>query len=233
MIVRLQSCPSTQAEAARLARDGCPSGTAVVADEQTSGRGRLGRSWHSQRGAGLYVSIVLRLPLAAESVPVLSLALGLATADAIAGATGIACDLRWPNDVLIGERKCAGILVETEDAAFIAGIGINVNHSEFPEDIAGLATSLRLATGRTHSREHLLDRLLESVDRFTKLLAGNGRDRIIEMFSHASSYVHGKRVIVGTTEGVTDGLDPAGFLYLRQPTGERTLILAGGLRPAC
>lgn len=233
MIVRLQTCPSTQAEAARLAREGCPSGTAVVADEQTAGRGRLGRPWHSERGAGLYVSIVLRLPLPPRSVPVLSLALGLAAAEAIAAATGIACDLRWPNDVLIGERKCAGILVETEDSVFIAGIGVNVNQSEFPTELTGLATSLRIATGRTHSRDHLLDRLLESVDRFTTLLTDGGRAPIIDMFSHASTYVHGKRVIVGTTEGVTDGLDPAGFLYLRQPTGERTLILAGGVRPAC
>ncbi|MGC9971620.1 MAG: biotin--[acetyl-CoA-carboxylase] ligase [Bryobacteraceae bacterium] len=232
MIVWFESCASTQIEAARLARQGCPSGAVVGADEQTAGYGRQGRAWHSERGSGLYVSIVLRLAIPPGSFPVLSLALGLATAESIANSTGLTCDLRWPNDVLVGEKKCAGVLVETERPAFIAGIGINVNQSAFPEDIAELATSLRLASGRPHSRDQLLTNLLESVDRFTAILVDEGRDAIIEAFSRASSYVQGKRVVVDTMEGVTDGLDPSGFLYLRRPDGARTLILAGGLRPA-
>jgi BirA family biotin operon repressor/biotin-[acetyl-CoA-carboxylase] ligase len=220
------------AEAAKLAREGCPSGSAIIADEQTAGYGRHGSAWHSERGSGLYVSIVLRLAIPPASVPVLSLALGLATAEAIANSTGLACDLRWPNDVLVGEKKCAGILVETEGPAFIAGIGINVNQSAFPDDIAALATSLRLASGRSHSRDQLLVNLLESVGRVTGILAEHGRAAIVEAFSRASSYVQGRRVIVDTMEGVTDGLDPSGFLYLRRPDGARTLILAGGVRPA-
>jgi BirA family biotin operon repressor/biotin-[acetyl-CoA-carboxylase] ligase len=232
MIVRLESCPTTMAEAAKLARQGCPSGTAIVAEEQTAGYGRHGRAWHSERGAGLYVSIVLRLAIPPDSVPVLSLALGLATAEAIASSTGLACDLRWPNDVLAGEKKCAGILVETEGPAFIAGIGINVNQSAFPDDIAALATSLRLASGHHHSRDQILTSLLESVERLTGILVDQGREAIVEAFSRASSYVQGKRVVVDTMEGVTDGLDPGGFLYLRRPDGARTLILAGGVRPA-
>jgi BirA family biotin operon repressor/biotin-[acetyl-CoA-carboxylase] ligase len=219
-------------EAAKLSREGCPSGTAVVAEEQTAGYGRHGRTWHSERGAGLYVSIVLRLPLPAENLPVLSLALGLATAEAIARAADLACDLRWPNDVLIGGKKCAGILVETEGPAFIAGIGINVNHSAFPAELTGLATSLLLASGHPQSKDQLLVRLLESADSFTKMLLNGGPEPVIAMFSRASSYVRGKRVIAGGLEGITDGLDPSGFLYLRQPSGERTLILAGGVRPA-
>ncbi len=232
MIVRLPICPSTMKEAAKLAREGCPSLTTVVADEQTAGYGRHGHAWHSERGSGLYVSIVLRLALPPASAPVLSLALGLATAEAIANSTGLACDLRWPNDVLIGDKKCAGILVETEGPAFIAGIGINVNQSAFPDDLAALATSLRLASGSHHSRDQLLENLLESVERLTGILVDEGRDAIIQAFSRASSYVHGKRVVVDAMEGVTDGLDPSGFLYLRRPDGARTLILAGGVRPA-
>lgn len=224
------------AEAEKLALEGCPSGSAAGADEQTAGHGRYGRAWHSERGAGLYVSIVLRLGIADESIPALSLALGLAAAEAIARAADLACDLRWPNDVLIGGKKCAGILVEASGAAYIAGIGINVNQSEFPEEIAGIATSLRAASGRTHSREQLLIHLLECVDSFAKMLAEGGREPVLSAFSLASSYVKGKRVIVeqrgGTIAGVTDGLDPAGFLYVCQPNGERTLILAGGVRPA-
>ncbi len=235
-IVWFESCSTTMAEAEKLACEGCPSGTAAGADEQTAGHGRHGRTWHSERGAGLYVSIVLRLAMPDENIPALSLALGLAVAEAIARATGLACDLRWPNDVLIGGKKCAGILVEAEGAAYVAGIGINVNQAEFPEDIAGIATSLRAASGRTHSREQLLIHLLECVDSFAKMLVKGGREPVLRAFSRASSYVKGKSVVVeqrgGTIAGITDGLDPMGFLYVRQPNGERTLILAGGVRPA-
>ena len=232
MTVWFESCASTQIEAAKLARQGCPSGTVVGADEQTAGYGRQGRGWHSERGAGLYVSFVLRLALPVKDSSVLSLALGLATADAITNLTGLVCDLRWPNDLLVGDRKCAGILVEVERPVFIAGIGINVNQSEFHAELAALATSLRLASGRMQSRDQLLAGLCESVDRFTKMLVEDGPTAILDLFSRASSYVQGKRVMVDEVEGVTDGLDPNGFLYLRRPGGARTLIYAGGVRPA-
>ena len=112
-------------------------GEVVLADEQTAGLGRHGHSWHSEAGSGIYCSIVLK------PAPVLTLALGLATADAIARSTGIGCDLRWPNDVMIRDRKVAGILVQLSGAKAIAGIGINVNHTEFPPELAREATSLR------------------------------------------------------------------------------------------
>src|SRR5690348_10963365 len=99
---------------------GRPIGTVILADEQTAGRGRHGRAWHSELRRGIYFSTVLR------PAPLLTLALGLATVEAIARATGIACDLRWPNDVLIGAKKIAGILVELVDGLAIGGIGINV-----------------------------------------------------------------------------------------------------------
>lgn len=235
-IVWFDSCLTTMAEAEKLACEGCASGTVAGADEQTAGHGRHGHSWHSERGTGLYVSIVLRLGMPDENIPALSLALGLAAAEAIARATGIACDLRWPNDVLIGSQKCAGIIAEAEGAAYVAGIGINVNQSEFPDDIAGIATSLRAASGRMHSREQVLIHLLECVDSFTKMLVEGGREPVLRAFSRASSYVKGKRVVVeqrgGAITGTTDGLDPMGFLCVRQPNGERKLILAGGVRPA-
>ena len=223
-------------EAARLAAEGCPSGTAVVAEEQTAGQGRFGRTWHSERGAGLYVSIVLRLPLPAERAPVLTLALGLATAEAIARATDLGCDLRWPNDVLIGDRKCAGILVHTVPGAFVAGIGINVNQTAFPPDIAASATSLRLVSGREHSREQLLEHLLRSVDSFVKMLVEGGCEPVVRMFSRASSYAAGKRVVVeqhgATLKGATAGLNPSGFLLLRRDDGATCVLTSGGVRPA-
>ena len=168
----------------------------VGAEEQTAGQGRHGRTWHSEPGSGLYVSIILRHQFAPATLPVVTLALGLAVREAILKSTDLACDLRWPNDVLIQSKKCAGILTLLEGSAIIAGIGINVNHSQFPDELSGIATSLRIASGRVHSRERLLVELLPSVDRYCALLETEGRGPILEMFSRASSYVSGRRVCV-------------------------------------
>jgi BirA family transcriptional regulator, biotin operon repressor / biotin---[acetyl-CoA-carboxylase] ligase len=219
----LDTCSSTMIEGARMAASGCESGAIVGTEEQSAGRGRFGRQWHSGRGLGLYVSFIFRL----REANLLPLALGVAAAEAIGPAT----DLRWPNDVLTGGKKCAGILVEAAPPAFIAGIGINVNQAEFPPEVSGIATSLRLASGRTQSREDLLIRLIDAVDRW----AGADRAMILRRFSEASSYVRGRRVIVeqgaSGIEGVTDGLDDSGYLWLRKDDGSRELILAGGVRP--
>lgn len=259
-VVVLDRCESTNIEAAKLAAAGCASGTAVVAEEQTAGQGRYRRVWYSERESGLYVSFVLRLGIAGESVPALSMALGLAAAEAIARAADVRPDLRWPNDVMLGGKKCAGVLVQVQPAgvggkgdrplffdekgsvpfsafselsAFIAGIGINVNHEALAPELE--ATSLRMETGRPQSRELVLIHLLDTVTSFTRMLAEGGREPVLAMFTRASSYVKGKRVKVEIggeeIEGVTDGLDDAGFLRVLRPDGTRTTILAGGVRP--
>jgi BirA family biotin operon repressor/biotin-[acetyl-CoA-carboxylase] ligase len=226
---------STMTEAIRLAGQGTPSGTVVGAEEQTAGQGRHGRVWHSEPGLGLYVSIILRRQLMPASLPVVTLALGLATRDAILKTTDLVCDLRWPNDVLIESRKCAGILTMLEGSAIIAGIGINVNHSSFPTELNHIATSLRIATGRTQSRERLLVEVLTSVDAYCDLLESEGRGPVIETFARASSYVSGRRVSVdqdgSVLHGTTAGLDDSGFLILRGDDGGSSLIVAGGVRP--
>jgi BirA family biotin operon repressor/biotin-[acetyl-CoA-carboxylase] ligase len=205
----------------------------VVAEEQTAGQGRHGHRWHSEAGAGLYCSLVLR---PGEAAPVITLALGMATAEAIARVTGLRPDLRWPNDVMAGERKLAGILVQMAGAALVAGIGINVNHREFPPELAGEATSLRLELGREVPREDLLAALLPAADSYCKMLKEGGREAILNLFTRCSSYASGKRVVVeqagGAIRGVTAGLDPAGFLRVRRDDGSDTLILAGGVRAA-
>jgi len=212
---------STQTAAA-----GRPLGGIVLADEQTAGRGRHSHSWHSEPGTGIYLSIVL------QPSPVLTLALGLATAEAITSTTGIACDLRWPNDILIGGKKAAGILVELVDDRAIGGIGINVNHTVFPPGLAGEATSLRLQAGREFSRTEILLALLPAIDIFQAL----DKDAILRLFAQASSYASGRRVVVmqpgGVVEGVTAGLNPSGYLVVRKDDGTDTLILAGGVRAA-
>lgn len=222
-------------EASRLAAEGCPSGTVVGADEQTAGQGRYGRGWNSESDAGLYVSIILRYRFTPADAPVVTLALGLATVEAILKVTDVACDLRWPNDVLIGAKKCVGILTHMEGPAIIAGIGINVNQAEFPEDLSAIATSLRIASGRVHSRERILVDLLLNVDRYCALLETEGRDPILKLFSRASSYVSGRRVTVdlgsGTVRGTTVGLNESGFLKLRTDDGSEHVVIAGGVRP--
>jgi BirA family biotin operon repressor/biotin-[acetyl-CoA-carboxylase] ligase len=235
-VVWFDTIGSTMIEAARLASKDCPSGTVVLADEQAAGQGRYGRTWHSEKESGLYVSVVLRLPLPPESMPVLMLALGMATQDAIARSTDLACDLRWPNDVLADGRKCAGILVQLLETAIIAGVGINVNQVGFPDELSGTATSLRIVSGRRHSREDLLVQLLEAIDGFCSILLDGGKEQILRLYSHASSFTKGRRVIIeqgdSVLEGTTEGLDPSGFLILRRTDGRRNLILTGGVRPA-
>lgn len=229
------SIGSTMTEAQLLAVAGCPSGTIVGAEEQTAGQGRYGRRWHSEPDSGLYVSMILRYPFPNDSLPLVTLALGLATVDAILKTTDLACDLRWPNDVLIQNRKCCGILTQMEGSAIIAGIGINVNHSHFPDELKDLATSLRIAGGRVHAREKLLVELVACVDNFCTLLAKEGREPILAMFSRASSYVHGRRVTVdqgdSVLQGTTAGLNESGFLLLRGDDGKQNVIIAGGVRP--
>ncbi len=230
------STASTMLVAARAAAAGCPSGAVFGADEQTAGQGRLGRSWHSEPDAGLYFSLVLRLNLPPARLPIVTLALGLAVAEAVSRVTDIACDLRWPNDVMVAGRKCCGILAQLDNNAVIAGIGVNVNHASFPEPLAPLATSLRIAGGRPVSRESLLAVLLASIDTHTALVERAGPEPILAMFSRASSYISGRRVTVEQDgrllTGTTAGLDPSGFLFLLEDNGRRTLILNGGVRPA-
>jgi BirA family biotin operon repressor/biotin-[acetyl-CoA-carboxylase] ligase len=224
---------STMTAASRLAAAGAPSGTVIGADEQTAGQGRHGRTWHSEPGSGLYLSIILRHQFTPAALPVVTLALGLAVSEAILQATEIACDLRWPNDILIQSKKCAGILTQLEGSAIIAGIGINVNHSSFPQELSAIATSLRIASRRIHSREELLLCLLPAVDRYCTLLEQRGRETILDMFSRASSFVTGRRVQVDEQSlvGTTAGLNDSGFLILRGDDGRSHTIVAGGVRP--
>jgi BirA family biotin operon repressor/biotin-[acetyl-CoA-carboxylase] ligase len=229
------SVTSTMTLAASLARDGCPHGTIVGADGQIAGIGRHGHTWQSEAEAGLYVSFVLRLPVSISALPVMMLALGLATQEAIAEAASLAADLRWPNDVLIGGKKCAGILAQIEGAAVVAGIGINVNHTAFAAEIAPMATSLRLEGTHGVSREDLLVALAKAVDATDKVLIEQGSPAILDMFTRASSYAQGRRVRVeqngAIIEGTTCGLDSSGFLMIRDDSGKETTILAGGVRP--
>jgi BirA family transcriptional regulator, biotin operon repressor / biotin---[acetyl-CoA-carboxylase] ligase len=236
--VWLRSTASTMKDAAALAARGEPHGTAVIAEEQTAGIGRHGHSWHSEAGGGLYLSIILRTALPADALPVLTMALGLATQRAVDEVADVSCDLRWPNDLLLNEKKIAGIMVQAVDSpagkgALIAGIGINVNQTAFPEDLRGIATSLRIETGREQSKETLLDRVLMEALAYAALLGDRGKGPILKQFEAHSSYVSGKAVDVAlgdrSISGVTAGLDEGGFLRVQTAEGIETIV-AGGVR---
>lgn len=225
---------STMMEATSLANAGALHGTVVIADEQTAGIGRLGRSWVSQPDVGIYCSILLRLNLKPGSLPVASLVLGLATAEAIQKSTELVCDLRWPNDVLIRERKVAGILTHLTEGYIVAGIGINANQTSFPNDLRTPATSLRIESGgREQSREMIVIQLLESVDIFCSMLQTSGPESIIRAFTSASSYVLHRRIVIEETgeKGTTAGLDSSGFLLVQLDRGKLERVAAGGVRP--
>lgn len=229
---------STNIEGMNAGGAGAPEGSVFLAEEQTAGRGRGGHGWHSARSAGIYCSVLLRPKLAPADVLMLSLAAGLAVRAAVAEITGLTADLRWPNDLLLGERKFCGILIElnaepTRVRHLVVGIGMNVNQEKFPADLQPLATSLRLETGHAWSRVELNAALLKSLGReYAGLETAGAREAVLLRFERASSAARGCHVRVEEDgfEGVTEGLDPRGFLLVRTAGGVRT-VFSGGVRP--
>ncbi|PYV22856.1 MAG: biotin--[acetyl-CoA-carboxylase] ligase [Acidobacteria bacterium] len=140
-------------------------GTVVVAEEQTAGRGRFGRTWYSEKSSGIYSSVIMRPPLSPASAPALTLMAGVAAHAAISSTTGLSVDIRWPNDLLINGKKVCGILTEMNAEldrlhSVVLGIGINVNHREMPPELGAIATSLRIETGKVYARAQVLVSLL-------------------------------------------------------------------------
>jgi len=228
---------STNSVAMRLGESGEPHGTIVVAEEQTAGRGRAGRSWASEKSAGIYCSVLLRPPIPPAHAPLLTLVAGLAARDASAEDLPATPDIRWPNDLLVGKRKFCGILTEMHaepDRILYAviGIGMNVNQARMPEDIAEIATSLRIESRRTHSRFELLIRLLRSLDRYYNQFLADGATPILRRFAEVSSYFKGKHVQITTAAesftGVTAGLEPSGVLRVARDDGRGTVAVLSG-----
>ena len=229
---------STNLAAMAAAAAGAPEGAVFLAEEQTAGRGRGGHMWHSARSTGIYCSAILRPQLPPADALMLSLLVGLAVRGAVAEVTGLTPDLRWPNDLLLNGRKFCGILIEmnaevTRVRYAVAGIGMNVNHSEFPADLRQLATSLRVETGRVWSRVELVAALLKSLDREYRAFTGDvDRAELIRRFEAASTMARGRRVHIeedGGYEGVTEGLDERGFLRVKTATATK-IVLSGSVR---
>jgi len=230
-VLRYESLPSTNTELARMASEGAAEGVAVLADEQTAGRGRLQREWSSPRGAGLYFSILLRPRIPVDRWPLITFMAALAVGDALQEATELQTDIKWPNDLLSGERKICGILSEAIETpagrAVIVGIGINLTPGAFPE-----ATSVAEATGVQPDREAILAALLRALPRWYSLL--DEREKIVAAWSSRSSYATGKLVQVNNGDevwrGTTCGVEPDGALRLRTISGEIKMVRAGDVR---
>lgn len=233
---------STNTLAMREAEQDQESNKVYLADEQIAGRGRGTHEWHSAAGSGLYVSILLRPLIAPADILWLSLAAGLAVRAAVRDVTSLEPDIRWPNDLLLSGRKFGGILTElnaevTRVRHAVIGIGLNVHQPSFPAELAPLATSLRIETGKDWSRQELLIALLHRLQQEIERLTlphnqASATDEIRARLTAASSWIQGKAVTVteaDTFSGVTDGLDSRGFLRVRTPQGIRT-VLSGGVR---
>ena len=232
-VLRYESLPSTNTELARLAFEGAVEDVSIVADEQTAGRGRLQRAWSSPRGAGLYFSILLRPTTRQNYWPLITFMAALAVGDALREACGLGTDIKWPNDILSGERKICGILAEAIDTpagrAVILGIGINLTENAFPPELANVATSVSEATGSAPEREQILAALLTALSHWYSLL--DNPSLIIDAWSNRSSYALGKLVQVSNGDdvwqGTTAGVEPDGALRLRTSSGDIKLVRAG------
>ena len=228
VVRRLDVCPSTNDVARDLAEAGAAHGTAVVAEEQTAGKGTKGRRWYSPRSQGLYVSFVLRpseTGLGPRALSLLPLAAGLAGADAARDIAGVAVGLKWPNDLVWGKLKFGGILSESVfragTAVFsIIGVGINVAQEErdFPDDLRSLATSLKLMAGKAIGKEALFVRLCRSLESWYNALRGGRTEDVIRAYENHMAFSLGDRIVVTAGKnrlpGRFAGLGPEGRLRL-------------------
>jgi BirA family transcriptional regulator, biotin operon repressor / biotin---[acetyl-CoA-carboxylase] ligase len=228
--------------------DETPEGAVFLAEEQTAGRGRSTHAWHSEPGNGIYCSFLLRPPMTPAEALWLSLIAGVAVQDAVRETTGLAADIRWPNDLLLNEKKFAGILTEMSSEGSkvnhaVIGIGINVNHQNFPVELSETATSLAMENGKQVARLEVAAALIRALDREYRALLRSMTSHIrtptlrfepiMRRVESRSSYALGKLVHVdedGGYDGVTDGLDPAGFLRVRTEQGLR-MVISGSVRP--
>lgn len=224
IVHKLETCTSTNDAARVFAEDGFEEGLVVLAESQLSGRGTKGRSWFSSKGQGLYLSVVLRPE--DRSPALLPFVAGLALREAILASTGLDVRLKWPNDLTLEGRKLAGILCESSWSGshlnfVILGLGLNVGHEEadFPEDLRGTATSLRLALGKPPDKASLVQAIYLGLNRWYDVFRAGRDEEIVRGAEAAMSLGLGSKVtletVQGAVTGVFRGLRPDGSLVLK------------------
>jgi len=229
---------STNLFAGRLLTHGrrVPEGSVILSESQSAGRGRLGRSWHSEREAGIYFSMVL-FPKAPPSLaPLFTLGAAVAMHNAVERYSGLDIDIKWPNDLLTNGKKFCGILSEIQAEVdlvktMIIGVGLNANHERFPDDIAHRATSLRLASGRIQSRLEILLEFFEQFENIYLDFERKGPAGIVEQWTRFSSFANGRKIEihdgVRKIAGTTRGLNPLGALRIEQKGGHVEEVYSG------
>ncbi len=233
-----QSIDSTSSLAKRLAQEGAPEGSLVIAEEQFGGRGRRGRRWISPKGASILATVILRPDILPHEVPRLTILGALSIADSIRQVTGMESELRWPNEVLLNNKRVGGILTEFDaeldkvNSAMI-GMGINVNFdpAEFPE-LANETTSLSVEVGGKVSRVELLQVLLEQIEDNYNLLRGGNFHQIVGRWnSHCWGLGKRVQVISGDTRkiGILRGTDDSGCLVMTTEGGEARIAMSGDI----
>ncbi len=232
-----QETTSTNDVMEKLARDGVREGVAVFAETQTRGRGRMGRNWLSQPGKGLWFSVMLRPALAPSSATRLMVAAAVALSRSIRLTTGVQPEIKWPNDLLIGGRKVAGILMEMHAELdhlryVILGMGVDVNHvpADFPHSLRSTVTSLAIACKRPVSRAELAVALLRELDTcYHLVLQGQYAGLSEEWQRHSCTIGQRVRIRIGDrlVEGLAESLDEEGGLMVRTQFGRLEHILSG------
>ncbi|MBL0220496.1 MAG: biotin--[acetyl-CoA-carboxylase] ligase [Myxococcales bacterium] len=230
--IDLAECASTNDEAGRLARAGARHGTIVVANAQTAGRGRDGRTWQSPPGMGLYLSAILRPPLPLSDVPPMTLAIGIGLCDA-ARATGAAVTLKWPNDLLVDGKKLAGVLVESQSQggkleAVVIGIGVNIT-GRLPAEVAASAVTLEDAADSEIDREAFIAAVLAQVEHWVDRYVAMGLEEIIPAWQDRMALgLRARATIDGTLlTGIVSGLDDDGALLLLGDDGALHRVRSG------
>lgn len=233
-ILKYDSIDSTNTEAINQAKRGAEEGLSIVAREQTAGRGRHGRTWVSEKDAGLFFSLVLRPKIKIRLLPLITLMTAVAVHNAIESAFKIECDIKWVNDIHVQNKKICGILAETVETekglAVIVGIGINLKTSNFPPELAETATSIEKESVAVPNVETFLPVLTSFLEKYCDLLYQDA-EKIRQEWSARSTYSFGKEVRVKleneTIYGITRGIEENGALRLELKTGEVRIINAG------
>jgi BirA family biotin operon repressor/biotin-[acetyl-CoA-carboxylase] ligase len=216
-----------------------PEGTVVLADSQDKGRGRLGRLWVSPAGVNIYMSVIIRPTIEPKNATLITIMAAVACATALRRVTGLNVTIKWPNDLMVSDRKIGGILTETKTAPetiilAIIGIGINVNmdRDAFPDDIRKTATSVKIETGKFYSRTRIIVEILNEIDNWYRFLKKIDRKMLLSQWQQLTSTLGREvNVTVGeeTFSGIAESIDEEGMLILRLPTGVLKRVSAGDL----
>ncbi len=235
-LVYLPETDSTNIQARRLAEEGYPEGTLVVADCQKAGKGRRGRCWSSPPGSSIYMSFLLKPDIPPYCASMITLIAGMAVAQAVKGETGLPAQIKWPNDVVVNGRKICGILTEMSTELerihyIVTGIGINVNQQEFPEEIQATAVSLRMEAGRSISRSGLIASSMEWFEGYYEQFLKTQDLSLLQADYESMLANLGREVLVldpaGEYRGICRGIDQGGRLLVELSDGSRRAVMSG------